>query len=171
MFCPRCATENNETQKFCRQCGLSLGVARLALDGRAEDALPLVKNAQATVGWCIGVVVLVLLTLIFNAPPVWGAVMLATVVGLGLVPLALLITSAVQLARARRLFGAPQSPGADEATVSLDPLNEAAATNPQLPPAPAADPLISDMRAPYSVVEDTTGRLREPGEARRERRE
>src|SRR3712207_6576703 len=49
MFCPQCATENNDGQKFCRQCGLSLLGARFALEGRATDLIRRGKQAQLMV--------------------------------------------------------------------------------------------------------------------------
>lgn len=33
MFCPKCGTENPETGKFCRSCGVDLGGVNLALSG------------------------------------------------------------------------------------------------------------------------------------------
>ena len=39
MFCPRCSIENNLEQKYCRQCGLQLTAARIALQGTVDEAL------------------------------------------------------------------------------------------------------------------------------------
>jgi hypothetical protein len=39
MFCPRCSAENNLEQKYCRQCGLQLTAARIALHGGVDEAL------------------------------------------------------------------------------------------------------------------------------------
>ncbi|MDX2031642.1 MAG: zinc ribbon domain-containing protein [Blastocatellia bacterium] len=38
MYCPRCAAENREDQKYCRGCGLSLTSVRLAVDGAMDEA-------------------------------------------------------------------------------------------------------------------------------------
>ena len=37
MFCPHCGSEN-KLEKYCRQCGQSLGSVRLVLDGRIDEA-------------------------------------------------------------------------------------------------------------------------------------
>ena len=34
MFCPKCGTENPDTGKFCRSCGVDLGGVNLALSGK-----------------------------------------------------------------------------------------------------------------------------------------
>jgi len=49
MFCPRCGTENDDAQKYCRQCGLPFSPLRLAREGRAESALTLYKNGSGSV--------------------------------------------------------------------------------------------------------------------------
>ena len=39
MYCPRCNTQNESEQKYCRQCGLPLTSIGLALEGRIDEAL------------------------------------------------------------------------------------------------------------------------------------
>ena len=172
MFCPRCAAETVEEQKFCRRCGQSLAGARLALAGRAEDALPLVERARHVVHWLIGILGFALVTGIANTPPpATDTPIFVALVVTSLLLLSLLAVAAARLARARRLLGAAQPADAKEpAANSTGAPGEAAATNPQLPPAPAADPL-GDFRAPHSVVEGTTVKLREPEKVRRPRPE
>src|SRR5262249_3691890 len=62
MFCPRCGTENELDQGYCRHCGQSLSDVRLALEGRATQSLDsLIAGGQ----WVnAGVVVLVVFTII-----------------------------------------------------------------------------------------------------------
>ena len=33
MFCPKCGTENPDTGKFCRSCGVDLGIVNVAMSG------------------------------------------------------------------------------------------------------------------------------------------
>lgn len=40
MFCPKCGTENPETGKFCRSCGVDLGNVKDALSGDLQPARP-----------------------------------------------------------------------------------------------------------------------------------
>jgi hypothetical protein len=44
MYCPRCAKENDEGARFCRQCGLNLRLIPEALEGTSSIR-------KATVGW------------------------------------------------------------------------------------------------------------------------
>jgi len=46
MFCPRCGTENDLAQKFCRQCGQSLSSVRLVLEGRVDEATATLQTEQ-----------------------------------------------------------------------------------------------------------------------------
>ena len=39
MFCPQCATENDSQQGYCRECGLPLAGARLALEQHLDQTL------------------------------------------------------------------------------------------------------------------------------------
>ncbi|MCA1616460.1 MAG: hypothetical protein LC800_20670, partial [Acidobacteria bacterium] len=171
MFCPRCATENGEEQKFCRRCGLPLAGARLALEGRVEEAQPLVEKARNILYWMIGILVLTLVIMVVNSPPLASKeVQLAfiTAVLLGLLLLPLLAFCAAQLAEAaRRLDVRKPSAPKESADAAPGELDQAASTSPQLPPAPATDPLA--FRAPHSGVEDTTVKLREPEKVRRAR--
>src|SRR5215217_2905318 len=38
MYCPRCATQNNDDTKFCRSCGANLSLVPQAMTGRLPDA-------------------------------------------------------------------------------------------------------------------------------------
>ncbi|MBX3266848.1 MAG: zinc ribbon domain-containing protein [Acidobacteria bacterium] len=37
MFCPKCGTKNPEDGKFCRSCGVDIGVVSKALSGKADS--------------------------------------------------------------------------------------------------------------------------------------
>ena len=39
MFCPQCATQNDSQQHYCRECGLPLAGARLALERHLDQTL------------------------------------------------------------------------------------------------------------------------------------
>ena len=166
MFCPRCATENGEEQKFCRRCGLSLAGVRFALAGRVEEAEPLVKKARNLLTWAFWIFGCAVVNCILSSNDQW-AVFVVAVVGCVLL-LTVLILAAARLSAAQKLFGAPKSSD-EEATEDSRPAVEGAAdTNPQLPPAPPPDPL-GGFRAPHSVAEGTTIKLREPEKVRRPR--
>src|SRR5215831_744785 len=51
MFCPRCATENELDQGYCRQCGQSLADVRLALEGSPSESL---QKLEAGAKWMNG---------------------------------------------------------------------------------------------------------------------
>lgn len=38
MYCPKCATQNNDDTKFCRSCGTNLSLVPQALTGRLPEA-------------------------------------------------------------------------------------------------------------------------------------
>lgn len=48
MLCPRCGTENDLKQSYCRQCGLSLSTVRLTLEGHIDEARVKIQKARNT---------------------------------------------------------------------------------------------------------------------------
>ena|SRR5438128_324129 len=46
MFCPRCATENQPEQKYCRRCGQPLTGVQLALEGRVDEAVKTLRIGE-----------------------------------------------------------------------------------------------------------------------------
>jgi hypothetical protein len=46
MFCPKCATENQSEQKYCRRCGQPLAGVHLALEGRVDEAIKTLKIGE-----------------------------------------------------------------------------------------------------------------------------
>jgi hypothetical protein len=168
MFCPRCATENAGAERFCRRCGLSLPAVRLALEGRVEEAQPLVRKAQNSAGWALMIFCFTIANLVINYfLGDSNSLVFTAVVGVNLL-LLFLILAAVRLAQAQKLVAPEKTAGAQAAPDA--PLATDAETNPQLPPAPATDPL-EEFRAPGSVTEDATLKLAEPVKTRRPRPE
>src|SRR5262245_40859245 len=47
MYCPRCATQNIESAKFCRACGANLSLVSQALSGRLPEAQPHYAEARS----------------------------------------------------------------------------------------------------------------------------
>ena len=154
MYCPRCATQNIDSARFCRSCGANLSLVPQALSGRLpEDPSDKVERAikgaiarrrepnlargirRASVGFAfLAIVVALLFT---RSPSGFGAIWL-------LIPAFLLlgkgigeIITAVGTGNEARKSIATGTLGANE-----------------LPPHPSYDAL-----APPSVTENTTRRL------------
>jgi hypothetical protein len=51
MFCPKCGTENPETGKFCRSCGIDLGNVSEALTGNLKKPIELLDRKGKPIGW------------------------------------------------------------------------------------------------------------------------
>lgn len=70
MFCPRCSTQNETGQKFCRQCGLSLTAVTHALEGRGRETRLKLKGGETVIlasGVLLSILALVaLLTLVLG---------------------------------------------------------------------------------------------------------
>ena len=64
MFCPRCSTENDSQQSYCRSCGQALSAVRLALEGHVDQALTTLRNEQKVSIYRIRLVASALLILI-----------------------------------------------------------------------------------------------------------
>ena len=62
MFCPRCATQNELEQGYCRRCGQSLSSVRLALEGSTDKSLESLRAGEERIKG--GSTVLVIFTLI-----------------------------------------------------------------------------------------------------------
>lgn len=107
MFCPLCSTHNESQQGYCRQCGLSLGGVRLAVSGRAEEALSRYKKGGGALsGGTIVLIVCVLIALmnffLSSGPRNYG-VLINLLIGL-LVALPLIISGMVRVSRAGGLL-------------------------------------------------------------------
>ena len=64
MFCPECGIENDVDKSYCRRCGKALAAVRLALDGRIDQAIKLVKKDQSKIYYSVRIGVCVFLVLV-----------------------------------------------------------------------------------------------------------
>jgi hypothetical protein len=162
MFCPRCSAENNLEQKYCRQCGLQLTAARIALHGGVDEAL-------ARYWWGEGLVaggsiflllsVLVALANIFlNSGPWNYAVIINLLIGL-IVTVPMITIGMVRLRRARRALQLKDEQGQLASDHSPDEKTLAASAHP-------TDRLLSAVEVPNSITEGTTRHLTTPEDKR-----
>jgi hypothetical protein len=105
MFCPRCSAENNLQQKYCRQCGLQLTSAWLALQGGVDEAPTKNKTGERLL--VVGNILLILsvlaaLTNILLASGPWNyGVIVNLLIGL-IVSVPMITIGLARLRRARR---------------------------------------------------------------------
>lgn len=164
MYCPRCNTENESEQKYCRRCGLPLAGVRRALDGRAEEALAEYKKgggALSAAAVILTVCVLVaLLNFFLSSEPRGYGVLINLLVGL-LVTLPMIVSGLARVSRAERLL---RDNGEDSATPQIREQTNGAES---LPPAgQKIDPLEERMSGRNSVTEHTTVKLKRGAERR-----
>ena len=107
MFCPLCNTQNEAERGYCRQCGLSLSGVRLAVVGRAEEALSRYKKGGgALTAGAIVLIVCVLIALLnffLSSEPRNYGTMINLLIGL-LVALPMIIGGMVRVSRAEGLL-------------------------------------------------------------------
>ena len=153
MFCPKCATENQPEQKYCRRCGQPLAGVHLALEGRVDEAIKTLRIGEKTprVKYVLLAIAFVLLSgtmaralrtgvpLTFLLAPVWG-LLLGLLIGLS--------RRAFRLRRVKRLL---------DAEVGFKSLTADAAARAELPIASSAP-----RPTPVSVTENTTLDLESP---------
>ncbi len=183
MFCPKCGTKNPEDGKFCRSCGVDIGVVSKALTGMSKsDDLGLGMDLDSSLGFAA------------TTPEeerrrsdpaeVYGDAVKAIISGIGFLIVAIVLqTTGVASGKAwwwAMLFPAFTFLGkgisdllkskkmeqrtALKASESVPVLNSARSTNAELPPA-STEFVSPESRyrtgelAPPSVVEGTTRRL------------
>lgn len=116
MFCPRCGTQNELQQAYCRYCGQALSVVQLALEGRADQSL---EKLNASREWIrAGSATLAVFTLIglaiasigfaLNAPTLSNIALLNLLLGL-IIGLPLIFVGQTSLKRAARLLSKSQT--------------------------------------------------------------
>ena len=157
MFCPRCGAENTLEPKFCRQCGLELTAARIAL---LDEALTKSRKSAKllTVGamFLILAVIAALANSLMNPALANYGVILNLLSGLFLaVPMILVGT--LRLRRAQQVLQPKDERGRLESDYSQGSQTLAAAAN-------TTGRLLTpvEAKAPDSITEGTTRHLTTP---------
>ena len=162
MYCPRCNTQNEWEQKYCRRCGLPLGGIRLGLEGHTEEALSNYKKGGGALS--AGNIILVvcvsvaLLNFFLSSGPRNYGVLVNLLIGL-LVGLPMIIIGLVRVSRAERLlkgegFAAPLIREKTDGAEFLPPAGH------------KIDPLAESLSPSASVTEQTTLKLKRGTECR-----
>lgn len=158
MFCPRCSTENNLEQKYCRQCGLKLTAARIALQGTVDEALARYKTgAMLLSGGALFLILsaLVALSNIFlNSIPWNYGVIINLLIGL-IVTVPMISIGIVRMRRAQRALQPKDERGQLESGLSQGEERLGASAN-------TTDRLLSPVEIPDSITEGTTRHLTTP---------
>lgn len=145
MFCPRCATENNEQQKYCRQCGTPLTYVRAALEGHIDKALAQMERASGKSCFIMLTAFVVGILAIFVESSGRSGAALLLLGAMAVAVVIVSIISLINLSDASDYF----KKGGDQSSVESNHLAGS------LPPAAPTDPLIHEP-PPYSAVEETT---------------
>lgn len=144
MFCPKCASKNEIGQSYCRQCGQSLEVVGLVMDGSIDKAfVKYEKGYDSLIGGLLTFAIFLLIglgSLIFLKPWVLVA---NVIIGLA-ISLPFVIKGMRQIDSGAKLM----EPGSPPVLPSADPAQEL----------PAAS-YMADPLAPGSVTENTTREL------------
>jgi hypothetical protein len=153
MFCPRCSAENNEQQKFCRQCGLALTSVQWILNGKMEQITEKVqKGENALSGGAIILAMFVLVALVnifLSSGKGYGAA-INLICGM-LIAAPMIYIGGKRLSRARKLIESKS----DQIAVTR---------GKELPTSPTTDPMLEMPQSPVSIIEHTTYELTEPKE-------
>lgn len=156
MFCPLCNTQNESEQGYCRQCGLSLSSVRLAISGRAEEALSRYKKgggALSAGAMILAVCVLIaLLNFFLSSGPRNYGVLINLLIGL-LVALPMIVSGMMRVSRAGGLL--------KDEDIAVRQISERTDNPTSLPPGTRQiDPLAESSSARNSVTEQTTLKLK-----------
>jgi hypothetical protein len=164
MFCSRCGAENVGAQGFCRRCGLPLAAARLASDGRLDEALAKLGKGAGNITSGSLVFVIGLLNAALNgAFDAWLAAYVSILVG-SAVGAPLFAVGLTRVRRAKRILGGEAEAKSPGGAGSLE--GEARATT-LLPEADAGAFDAAAVAAQDSVTEHTTLKLDPRGPAGR----
>ena len=158
MFCPRCSAENNLEQKYCRQCGLQLTAARIALHGGVDEALARYWWGEGLLAggsiFLILAVLVALANIFLNSGPWNYAVIINLLIGL-IVTVPMITIGMVRLRRARRALQLKDEQGQLASDHSQGEKTLAESPHP-------ADHLLSAVEVPDSITEGTTRHLTTP---------
>ena len=160
MFCPRCATENELEQGYCRQCGLSLSDVRLALEGNPSESL---QKLHAGTRWMNGgiatLISFILIALLLSVlgialgNPVLSSIAMLNVLLGALIGFPLVFVGKASVKRATRLLSGAQHQVGHGAPNSLQRPSELLTTG--------LDKRAKNIHIPGSVTEHTTLDLQE----------
>lgn len=154
MFCPRCSTENLESQKYCRKCGLPLTNIQLVLNGSMDEITEKLKKGEGVLsGGAVTLfifAVVALLNIFFSSGRSWGGA-INLILGM-LITAPMIYIGAKRLERARKLIEGDTKPE----QVANQQVKE-------LPTAPTTDRTLS-IPPSVSITEHTTYELTPPEE-------
>jgi hypothetical protein len=156
MFCPRCSTENLESQKYCRKCGLSLNNIQLVLNGSMDEITEKLKKGEGVLaGGAVNLLifaVIALLNIFFSSGRSWAAA-INIILGM-LISVPMIYIGAKRLERARKLI---------DGDTKLEQVANKQVK--ELPTAPTTDRSLSQPQPPVSITEHTTYDLTPPEES------
>jgi hypothetical protein len=162
MFCPQCSAENNSEQKYCRQCGLQLTAARIALHGGVDEALARFWWGEGLLAggsvFLILSVLAALANILLNSGPWSYGVVINLLIGL-IVTVPMITIGMVRLRRARRALQLKDKKGQ---LASDHPQRETTLATSAHP----GDRLLSAVEVPDSITEGTTRQLTTPEDKR-----
>jgi hypothetical protein len=156
MYCPRCNAENNEEQRYCRRCGLSLTGVQWVLNGKMETIIEKVKKGEnslagGAVTLAIFVIVALINILLTSGKSYMGVANL--ILGM-LIAAPMIYIGSKRLERARKLIEGENQPE----TITGKQVKE-------LSTAPTTDRMLDLSQSPASVTEHTTYELSQPEES------
>ena len=156
MFCPRCSTENAESTKYCRTCGLSLASLQLILDRHLDEITEKVKKGEGILSG--GAVTLIIFCLVAILSIIMDngrslSAFINLILGL-LISAPMIVVGIKRLERAKKLIEGGLKPGAIDARAVK-----------QLPTAPTTDRGLTLPQTLASVTEHTTYELSEPDDS------